>query len=168
LIVLFVAAVYAGSGLTQDRLQQPGDSILVRVNGTPEVLTTISRVRVVAFLKGGASTEIAWQGTFGRITIPTYGLEATDAEKSTAKTAVKENVAHVWGVQTPQHKWISFEEIDHISIEHGSESPGATDGYRSELRLMWANKGWRISYNGKNSKFEEVAVELRSRPTGNR
>jgi hypothetical protein len=33
---------------------------------------------------------------------------------------------------------------------------------------MWVNKGWRVSYNGKNFKFEEVAIELRNRPTGNR
>jgi hypothetical protein len=167
-MVLFVAAVQTGSGLAQDRLQQPGDSIVVRVNGTPDLLTTISKVRVVAFLKGDTTTEIAWQGTFAKITIPTYGLEATEEEKSTGKTAVKENIAHVWGVQTPQHKWISFEDIDHITIEHGSEAPGATDGYRSELRMMWVNKGWRVSYNAKSFKFEEVAIELRSRPTGNR
>lgn len=168
LVVIFVAALQAGFGLAQDRLQQPGDSIMVRVNGTPDALAAISKVRVVAFLKGDTTTEIAWQGTFAKITIPTYGLEANDAEKSTAKTVLDQSIAQVWGLQTPQHKWISLEEIDHITIEHGSETPGATEGYRSTLRLMWVNKGWRISYNGKTSKFDEVVIDLRNRPTGNR
>ena len=165
-MTLLVASLQVGFGFNQDRLQQPGDSIVVRVNGTPDKLATISKVRVLAVLKDGATTDIVWQGTFAKISIPTFGLEATEEEKSTGKTALKENVAHVWGVQSPQHKWISFEEIDRITIEHGSETPGATDGYRSELRLMWVNKGWRVSHNGKNSKFEEVEVELRNRPTG--
>jgi len=164
LIGLLAALFYVPAGFGQDRLQERGDSIVVRVNSSSAALATVSKVRVLAVLNGGASTEIVWQGTFAKISIPTFGLEATEEEKAAAKTAVKDNVAFVWGVQTPQHKWISFEEIDHITIDHGSETAGATDGYRSELRLAWVNKGWRISYNGKSTKFEDVEVELRLRP----
>ena len=159
-----MALLHAPAGFGQDRLQETGDSIVVRVNGTSTVLATVSKVRVLVTLKDGATNEIVFQGTFAKISIPTFGLEATEEEKSTGKTAVKDNIAYVWGLQNTQHRWISFEEIDHITIEHGSETTGATDGYRSEIRLAWVNKGWRIAYNGKNSKFEEVEVELRNRP----
>jgi len=159
-----MALLHAPAGFGQDRLQETGDSIVVRVNGTSAVLATVSKVRVLVTLKDGATNEIVFQGTFAKVSIPTFGLEATEEEKSTGKTAVKDNIAYVWGLQNTQHRWISFEEIDHITIEHGSETTGATDGYRSEIRLAWVNKGWRIAYNGKNSKFEEVEVELRNRP----
>ena len=159
-----MALLHAPAGFGQDRLQETGDSIVVRVNGTSAVLATVSKVRVLVTLKDGATNEIVFQGTFAKVSIPTFGLEATEEEKSTGKTAVKDNIAYVWGLQNTQHRWISFEEIDHITIEHGSETTGATDGYRSEVRLVWVNKGWRIAYNGKNSKFEEVEVELRNRP----
>ena len=159
-----MALLHAPAGFGQDRLQETGDSIVVRVNGTSAVLATVSKVRVLVTLKDGATNEIVFQGTFAKVSIPTFGLEATEEEKSNGKTAVKDNIAYVWGLQNTQHRWISFEEIDHITIEHGSETTGATDGYRSEIRLAWVNKGWRIAYNGKNSKFEEVEVELRNRP----
>ena len=164
LIGLLVASLHATAGFGQDRLQETGDSIVIRVNGTSSVLTSVSKVRVFAVLKDGATTDIVWQGTFAKITIPTFGLQATDEEKSTVKTTLKENSAFVWGVQNSQHKWIGFEDLDHITIEHGSETTGATNGYRSEIRLEWANKGWLVSYNGKSTKFKEVEIELRNRP----
>ena len=159
-----MAWLHVPAGFGQDRLQEAGDAIVVRVNGTSAALATVSKVRVFAVLKGGATNEILFRGTFAKISIPTFGLEATEEEKSTGKTALRETIAYVWGVQNAQHKWISFEDIDHITIEHGSETTGATDGYRSEIRLVWVNKGWRIAHNGKNSKFEDVEVELRNRP----
>ena len=164
LIALLVVWLHVPAGFGQDRLQEAGDAIVVRVNGTSAVLATVPKVRVFAVLKDGATNEIVFQGTFAKISIATFGLEATEEEKSTGKTALRENLSYVWGIQNTQHKWISFEDIDHITIEHGSETTGATDGYRSEIRLAWVNKGWRIAYNGKNSKFEDVEVELRNRP----
>jgi len=164
LIGLLLAWLHVPAVFAQDRLQEAGDFIVVRVNGTSAVLATISKVRVLVALNDGTTTEIVSQGTFARVLIPTFGLEATEEEKSVGKTAVKDNIAYVWGLQNTQHKWISFEDIDHITIEHGSETTGATDGYRSDIRLTWVNKGWRIVSNGKNSKFEEVEVEIRNRP----
>src|SRR5262245_53993348 len=163
-VVLFALSASFVVGFQQNRLQVPGDYIVARVKAPPNVLNQFSQVQVIGFFKDGKSTSIRWLGDQFQVSIPTFGLEATTEEKLQKKTALKGGVPLVWGVQDSERKWISFEELDHITIQHGAEtSEKEFAGFRNELRFVWADKGWRISHNGKKLKFDEIDIELRAR-----